>query len=173
MLRRALRTVGSLTVTTGCAAGAYIAYDPGLRRECQFWSFAGPVVARYWAVQYLCDDDDDAAARYQQLHQEYAPLALAEILKLRGVLIKFGQVCSTRPELVPAAYCSAFKQLQSEVPAESIETIRAIIQADLGDVDLLFPEIEAQPCGAASIGQVRHHRHSAACSHHVDRCTAQ
>ncbi len=46
----------------------------------------------------------DMQAAFEQLHELYAPKALDIILQLRGVYVKFGQVCSARPELVPRAY---------------------------------------------------------------------
>ena len=42
-------------------------------------------------------------------------MALGLILRQRGLFIKFGQVCSVRPELVPQPYREAFRSLQSEV----------------------------------------------------------
>jgi len=170
-MRRALKAAAVGGGALVCGGSAYVALDPGLRREAQFWKLAGPLVASYWAVKYQVADvpiilhlafghemtpaDHQAAdVRYEELHRQYAPEALSVILELRGLFVKFGQVCSTRPELVPEPYREAFTQLQSEVPGQPVEAIRQVIEAELGPIDALFSEIDPEPCGSASIGQV-------------------
>lgn len=69
-----------------------------------------------------------------------------------GLYIKFGQVCSVRPELVPAAYREKFKTLQSDVPGRPLSEVAAVVENDLGPIDSLFSYFDEEPCGAASIG---------------------
>eukprot|EP01052_Picozoa_sp_SAG31_P006788 SAG31_NODE_316_length_17841_cov_33.716154_8_plen_94_part_00 len=73
--------------------------------------------------------------------------------------IKFGQVCSVRPELVPAAYREQFKQLQHEVPASDFAGVQQTIEKELGaPLSNLFVEFDERPLGAASIGQAHRAR---------------
>ena len=88
-VRTALKAAVGLTV---CGGGCAVAFEPGLRREALFWWHGAPIVAQYFAVRYMYDEGDEANARYQELHHQNAPRALATILELRGLFIKFGQV---------------------------------------------------------------------------------
>lgn len=79
----------------------------------------------------------------------------ATILELRGLYIKFGQVCSVRPEIVPAAYREQFKKLQAEVPAVDFAGIKQTVERELGaPLEECFAEFDERPLGCASIGQV-------------------
>jgi ubiquinone biosynthesis protein len=69
--------------------------------------------------------------------------------------IKLGQMLSTRADLIGAEWTAELSELQSNVPAESAEVARQLLQNDLGQsVDSLFAEFEDQPLAAASIAQV-------------------
>jgi predicted unusual protein kinase regulating ubiquinone biosynthesis (AarF/ABC1/UbiB family) len=61
-----------------------------------------------------------------------APAVTKMFLELKGLYIKFGQVLSVRPEMVPKAYRDQFKLLQSEVPGRPLEEVKAVIEAELG-----------------------------------------
>ena len=98
-------------------------------------------------------DLPERRARLAELHAEHSPAALALILRLKGLFIKFGQVCSVRPELVPAAYRDKFKTLQSNVPGRPLAEVASVLEEDLGPLDSLFSFFAETPCGAASIGQ--------------------
>lgn len=77
------------------------------------------------------------------------------LTQLGTTFIKLGQMLSTRPDLVGAEMAAELAELQSNVPAESVESARAIILADLGQpVEELYAEFETTPLAAASIAQV-------------------
>jgi ubiquinone biosynthesis protein len=79
-------------------------------------------------------------------------LALTE---LGPTFIKFGQMLSTRADLVGPALATELTALQSHAPADSPEVVRALIQAELGKpVEQLFVGFEDKPVASASIGQV-------------------
>ncbi|MFN0054946.1 MAG: ABC1 kinase family protein [Planctomycetales bacterium] len=79
-------------------------------------------------------------------------LALEE---LGPAFVKFGQVMSTRPDLLPAALIGELEKLQEHVPPFSGEEARRILEAELGSpVDKLFARFETQPLAAGSLGQV-------------------
>lgn len=81
--------------------------------------------------------------------------------QLGPVFVKFGQLLSTRPDLVPADICSELSKLQDKVPPFSSEDFVAIVEQALGKpVDQLFQRFEKQPLASASVAQVH-----AACLH--------
>jgi len=75
--------------------------------------------------------------------------------ELGPTFVKFGQLLSTRPDIVPPDIVFELRNLQDAVtpfPAEEAE--RAIEEALGLTVDQLFLEFEREPIAAASIGQV-------------------
>ncbi len=74
---------------------------------------------------------------------------------LGPVFIKFGQLLSTRPDLVPADICAELSRLQDDVPPFASDQFIAIIEQALGDrVDNLFLTFDRQPLASASVAQV-------------------
>ncbi len=79
-------------------------------------------------------------------------LALEE---LGPTFIKFGQLLSTRPDLVPAEYVHELEQLQDQVKPDTSERIVAEIERQLdGKIGDLFAEFDPTPLAAGSIAQV-------------------
>jgi ubiquinone biosynthesis protein len=75
--------------------------------------------------------------------------------ELGPVFIKFGQMLSTRPDLLPADIASELAKLQDEVPpfqeAQAIAIIEQSLGAPVGD---LFAQFNATPMASASVAQV-------------------
>jgi len=79
-------------------------------------------------------------------------LALEE---LGPTFVKFGQLLSTRPDLVPSEYLEELEHLQDRVAAVPFKEIRAQVERELGgDLDKLFRRFEPRPIAAGSIAQV-------------------
>ena len=75
--------------------------------------------------------------------------------ELGPIFIKFGQLLSTRPDLVPDDICSELAKLQDNVPPFSSAVFKKNIEAALGgSVDDLFKNFESDPLASASIAQV-------------------
>ncbi|MFH1859896.1 MAG: AarF/UbiB family protein, partial [bacterium] len=75
--------------------------------------------------------------------------------ELGPTFIKFGQILSTRPDVVPAEYIKEFEKLQDNIHPFSFEDVRAVIKKDLRlEIEDLFVKFSAQPMAAASIAQV-------------------
>lgn len=69
--------------------------------------------------------------------------------------IKLGQMLSTRADLIGPEMTAELAELQANVPAQSAEAARQILEADLGlPVEQLFAEFDDIPLAAASIAQV-------------------
>ncbi len=79
-------------------------------------------------------------------------LALTE---LGATFIKFGQMLSTRADVIGPALAVELAQLRSHTPPDPVESIKATIRAELGQtVDNLFADFNDTPLASASIGQV-------------------
>jgi len=79
-------------------------------------------------------------------------LALQE---LGPVYVKFGQILSTRRDLLPLDIANELALLQDQVPPFSGEQARDIIEEALGEpVDTIFASFDTQPLASASIAQV-------------------
>jgi ubiquinone biosynthesis protein len=74
---------------------------------------------------------------------------------LGPTFIKFGQLLSTRADLLPLDYLAELVQLQDHAPSEDFAAIRAIVQEELRQpLSALFARFEPIPLAAASIAQV-------------------
>jgi len=79
-------------------------------------------------------------------------LALEE---LGPVFVKFGQILSTRRDLLPDDMANSLKYLQDRVPPFPSDQARGIIEKSLGaPVAELFAEFSADPMASASVAQV-------------------
>ena len=81
--------------------------------------------------------------------------------ELGPTFIKFGQLLSTRPDVIPLSYVDEFSKLQDHVPSFSFEEVQEQIRLELcPDIEIIFPFIDPVPIAAASIAQV-HRAHLA------------
>ncbi len=90
----------------------------------------------------------------------FAKLSRAERVRmafeeLGPTYVKFGQILSTRPDLVPVDFTREFSKLQDEVPSFAFNEVSKIIETELGSSPKeLFEFIDETPFASASIGQV-------------------
>ncbi|MCL4170306.1 UNVERIFIED_CONTAM: hypothetical protein GTU68_052934, partial [Idotea baltica] len=71
------------------------------------------------------------------------------------IFIKFGQLLSTRPDLLPDDIATELKQLQDNVPPFDSKLFQTIVEQGLGaPVEELFARYEAEPLASASLAQV-------------------
>jgi len=81
---------------------------------------------------------------------------LREMLdELGPTFVKFGQLLSTRPDVVPPDIVIELRGLQDHVTPFPFEQVREMIEAELGlTVEQAFVELDEVPIASASIGQV-------------------
>ncbi|MEA3343429.1 MAG: AarF/UbiB family protein [archaeon] len=93
---------------------------------------------------------------YQALAKLPAEVRARMILEELGpTFIKFGQILSTRPDLIPTEYAEELSKLQDSVPKISYNKIKDVIEHETGKkINDIFPYFEEEPIASASIGQV-------------------
>jgi ubiquinone biosynthesis protein len=83
---------------------------------------------------------------------------LRELLdELGPTFVKFGQLLSTRPDLVPPDIVVELRGLQDDVRPFPFEQVREVVEAELDlTVEQAFLAFDETPLASASIGQVHH-----------------
>lgn len=87
-------------------------------------------------------------------YQKNARKALKIFISLGPVYIKLGQWLSSRADILPQPYLEELAKLQDEVPAESFDKVKPIIEKDLGPIDQNFDFVDTNVVSGASLGQV-------------------
>jgi ubiquinone biosynthesis protein len=116
----------------------------------------GALVAQLGLTQYLnlprrifrreLEPEDDLTPA------QHVRLALEE---LGPTFIKFGQLLSTRPDLLPPEFIAELSLLQDSVPPAPWNTIRPHLEAELGaSIEQLFMTFDTTPIASASLAQV-------------------
>jgi ubiquinone biosynthesis protein len=121
-------------------------------------------------LRYRLDDllDGTPAERWLKLMRPFVPRASAEIAaqsrgarlrltlqELGPIFVKFGQILSTRRDLVPADVADELSLLQDRVAPFDGETARSIVERALGrSIHDAFAHFDTQPLASASIAQV-------------------
>ena len=125
----------------------------------------GRVVLRYRLDELL---DDTPAERWLRLGKPFVPRAPASVAQLpRGarlrlalqelgpIFVKFGQILSTRRDLVPPDIATELSLLQDQVAPFDGDAARLIVEQALGrPVSEAFARFDTAPLASASIAQV-------------------
>ena len=75
--------------------------------------------------------------------------------RLGPTFIKFGQLLSLRPDLLPPAYITELEKMQDHAPPVPYPEIRRVIQDEFGKKpEEVFSKIDHQPIATASLAQV-------------------
>jgi ubiquinone biosynthesis protein len=92
------------------------------------------------------DTPSDRGRRLREMLDELGP-----------TFVKFGQLLSTRPDIVPPDIVVELQKLQDDVRPIPFDDVRRVIEEELGlTIEQAFLEFDEQPTAAASIGQVHH-----------------
>ncbi len=95
------------------------------------------------------------ADTWQRLHEKHAPRFRALAVRMRGGLIKVGQILSTRVDILPIEWTSTLSSLQDRVdPLPWHELEPHVTRAYGRSPHEVFETIDEAPKAAASFGQV-------------------
>jgi len=93
------------------------------------------------------------ASRAELLSPETARALRLTLEESGGMLVKFGQIASTRDDLLPPVITDELAQLRSSVPGLPFPVVRQLIETELGaSLDTIFESVDEEPLAAASIG---------------------
>ena len=105
------------------------------------------------------------ARRANLLHLRYASRSALESADLSrrlrtvleesgGMLVKFGQIASTRSDILPDALTTELSNLRADVRPVPADDVREVVESELGEpAEQAFASFEWGPLAAASIGQ--------------------
>lgn len=106
------------------------------------WTMILSAVPRKWRSHY----DEPRGVRLREALQELGP-----------VFVKFGQVLSTRPDLIPEDIYIELTKLQDEVPPFPGSEARQIVEQALDQsLDQIFDEFVTESTASASVAQVHY-----------------
>ena len=90
----------------------------------------------------------------EEQFKKHARRILNTCISLGPVYIKFGQWLSSRADILPEPYLKELSKLQDNVPAESFDKVRPVIEKDIGKIDEKFDSLDTEALSGASLGQV-------------------
>jgi ubiquinone biosynthesis protein len=135
---------------------------PQIYRNLRRWTEIVSILSKYgladWLSRFQVDfvtdllkaSDGNTQSKLNQ--SQRIRLALTE---LGPTFIKFGQLLSTRPDLVGAEVANELSKLQADLPPVEFERIRETIeQEQQRKLEDLFAYFDPEPLATASIGQV-------------------
>ncbi|MBU0460596.1 MAG: AarF/ABC1/UbiB kinase family protein [Nanoarchaeota archaeon] len=95
-------------------------------------------------------------ARISREKKTSHPIRLRQAFERLGpTFIKFGQLLSLRPDLVPYKFIAEFEKMQDHVPAFPFSEAKKIIEEELGSpLNKVFTSFDKKPIASASIAQV-------------------
>lgn len=95
----------------------------------------------------------DVFGEFRTFSPDFGEKLRTAIEALGVTYIKFGQMLSTRYDILPREIIAELSKLQDGSPALPFEEIESILNASYGDYHRYFSSVEETPLGAASIAQ--------------------
>ncbi|MEE0939033.1 AarF/ABC1/UbiB kinase family protein [Methanobrevibacter sp.] len=91
-----------------------------------------------------------------EIPDKSAPLRIRKVLEELGpAYIKLGQMLSTRPDLVGIEIAKELEKLRDDAAVASFDEIKEVIESELDQpMSNIFVNVDENPIGSASIGQV-------------------
>ena len=108
------------------------------------------------AKEFAHEDTGDEKELLATKPGQFKPEELADDLEKMGpTFIKFGQLLSSRPDLLPEPYLKALARLQDKVKPFPYAEVEEIVASELGvRISKGFSFFEEKQLAAASLGQV-------------------
>ncbi|MFT3891526.1 MAG: lipopolysaccharide core heptose(II) kinase RfaY [Anaerolineales bacterium] len=107
--------------------------------------------SRAWLRAPWRSSEEDVPSQFDNRAVHFR-LALEE---LGPTFVKFGQILSTRADLLPLSYITELGKLVDSVSPEPWDVVHALLTRELGqDPEKLFASIDPQPIASASLSQV-------------------
>ena len=139
---------------------------PQLYRNVRRWTEIVSVLSKYGLADWLSRFKIEFVNELLKANNGSRISALSHHERIRNALIelgptfiKFGQLLSIRPDVIGNELAEELSHLQSDIPADDFETVRALIEAEQGrPLDQIFESFSPQPIASASIGQVHRAR---------------
>ncbi len=120
--------------------------------------FAGTRMATHMATNWL-GNKDARDARHRAMLSSQAQFLVDELGKLKGSVVKIGQVMALYGEhFLPEEVTEALHTLEDQTTSLEWAAIHKVLDAELGARALSELEIDQEPIGAASLGQVHRAR---------------
>ena len=120
---------------------------PGGRVLTVGWRLGKALAAWYVGARRTGDQSTSRADLSRLLQQAFE--------KNGPTYIKLGQILSSGEGIFPEELVNEFKKLRDKVRAEPFDTVRAVVEADLGQtLEQVFESFDRTPVAAASIAQV-------------------
>ncbi len=100
------------------------------------------------------------AARERRRGQPHSRAGVSRRLRIAAealgpTYIKLAQIISSGEGIFPPELVGEFRKCRDQVPAETFEAVRRVVEDDLGDsLEAVFSSFDRQPLAAASIAQV-------------------
>ncbi len=135
---------------------------PQMFRNVKRWTEIFSVLSKYGLADWLSRLNIDFVKDRLRAPDGVALARLTQPQRIRLAMtslgpafIKFGQLLSTRPDLVGVELASELTRLQADVPADSFEQVRATIEREQQKpLEDIFMRFDREPIASASIGQV-------------------
>jgi ubiquinone biosynthesis protein len=114
------------------------------------------VLGRAVAGWYLIDRPRSRHAGRPEISRSGLSRRLRHAFQALGpTYIKLGQILSSGEGLFPPELVSEFRLLRDRVPPETFDSVRRVVEEDLGaSLEVIFSRFDRQPLAAASIAQV-------------------
>ena len=135
---------------------------PQLYRNVRRWTEIVSVLSKYGLADWLSQFNIDFLTNLLSASEGHSQSNLTQHQRIRMALadlgptfIKFGQLLSTRPDAIGQTLAEELSKLQSDAPSDDFETIKEIVEAELGKpLNEAFADFDPIPIASASIGQV-------------------
>jgi ubiquinone biosynthesis protein len=135
---------------------------PHLYRNMRRWTEIFSVLSKYGLADWLSRLNIEFVKNQLKSPEGEVLARLTQAERIRMAMgnlgptfIKFGQLLSTRPDLVGVELASELSRLQADVPADSFEQVKETIEGEQGrPLEEVFLSFHPEALASASIGQV-------------------